>query len=180
MAEFGGASLPWETLLCAHNKCVIFPTLRSRKRKQEEEEEDYDDEDIDKNEEEEYDLSDEEDAESYGVDSSDDEDEIIDDEGDNRAKPAVRNRYFWNNVTDQSSFQTVDGADKLFRRYYDGRTRLHWNTRGVLSSGQRALVSKQRTRTIKLERVFGRSSKLTQVPYRELSTFIFFYFITLY
>ena len=171
LADFGG-SISWETLLCAHNNFVIFPAHRSRKRKQEEEGEDYD-EDIAQNGEDEYYLSDDEDLQS-GVDSSDDEDEIIDDKGDNRVEPAVRNRYFWYNVTDQSSFKTVDGVDKLFHTpyYRGGRTVLHWNTRGVLSSGQRALVSKQKKRTIKLERVFGRSLKLTQVPYRELTAIL--------
>ena len=172
--EFGGPSYCHGRCQCVpHNKFVIF-LHRSRKRKQEEEEEHYDDVDIAKNEEEEYDLSDDDEDLQSDIDSSDDGDEFMSDEGDNRVKPAVRNSNFWLNVTDQSSFQTVDGVDKLFHApYYNGRrTVLHWNTRGVLSMAQCALESKQRKRTIKLERVFGRSLKLTQVPYRELSAFL--------
>ena len=152
-----------------------FPTLRSRKRKQEEEEEEYDDEDIDKNGEDEDALSDEEDVQS-DVDSSDDKDEFIGSDGDNRVKPVVHSRYFWNKPTEQSSFQTVDGVGKLFRTsWWNQGPFMPWNIRGVFTNGQRALVwSKQKKRTITLEREFGsKSLKLTQVPYRELTTFIF-------
>jgi hypothetical protein len=169
----GGVNVP-------HNKFVILPH-RSRKRKQEEEEE-YDDEDIDKNGEDEYDLSDdEEDLQSDAV-SSDDKDEFIGSEGDNRAKPVVHSRYFWNKPTEQSSFQTVDGVGKLFRTsWWRQGPFMPWDIRGVLANGQRALVwSKQKKRTITLEREFGsRSLKLTQVPYRELTIIIFICFITL-
>ena len=161
----------------------FFP-LRSRKRKQEEEEE-YDDEDIGKNEEDEYALSDEE-AEEEDLqsddDSSDDDDEFISDEGDNRVRPGSRNRNFWWDVNDEdlNTFKTVDGADNIVRTSWNGRKFLSWDAQSVLKRAERALESKQKKRTIKLERVFGRSLKLTQVPYRELTTFIFIYFITLH
>ena len=156
-----------------HNKFVIFSTHRSRKRKQEEEEEEYDDGDIDKNGEDDYDLSDEED-----FDSSDDEDEYINDEGDNRVKPAARKNYYWYDVTDLSPFQSVDG-DKIFCIYSwnNERTSLSWDAQATLRQAERALESKQRKFTIKLERVFGRSLKLTQVPYRELTILHLFRYI---
>ena len=156
----------------------FFP-LRSRKRKQEEEEE-SDDEEIDK--EEGYESSDDEDLQSDS-DSSDDEDDFIDSEGDNRIMPWVRGRWEWGNVTEdvngETSFQTIDG-DKIFctRRWSSGRTArgLNWYARGVMVKGERALISKQRKRTITLERVFRQKSTMSQVPYRE---FTIFYFILL-
>ena len=163
-----------------HNNFVIFFPRRSRKRKQEEEEE-IDDEDIGKNEEDEYALSDEE-AEEEDLqsddDSSDDEDGFIDSEGDNRVKPGYRNRNFWWDVNDEdlSTFKTVDG-DKIFRTAWNGRKFLSWDAQSVLKRAERALESKQKKRTIKLERVFGRSLKLTQVPYRELTTSLHYFII---
>ncbi len=50
---------------------------------------------------------------------------------------------------------------------------LTWEARWSISKAQRALLSEQRKRSITLERVFGRNSKLTQVPYRKLSIFIY-------
>ena len=153
-----------------HNKFVIFPTHRSRKRKQEEEEE-SDDEDIVKNEEDEYTLSDDEDLQS-DVDLSDDE--FMNDEGDNRVKPGFRERYYWydlrfNNV-DENPFQTVDGVNKLFyTSRWTQRPSLHWDVQAAVTRAERALESKQRKRTITLERAFSRSLRLTQVPYRELT-----------
>ena len=161
--------------MCLTINLSFFPH-RSRKRKQEEEEEEDYDEDIDKNGEEEYDLSDEEEDLQSDAESSDDKDEFIGSEGDNRVKPVFRIGSFCNKLTEQSSFQTVDGVNKLFRTpWWRQNPFMPWNIRGVLTNGQRALVwSKQKKRTIALEREFGsRSLKLTQVPYRELTTFIF-------
>ena len=178
LADCGGSILSGGDAVVPHNKFVIF-SLRSRKRKQEEEEEEFDDEDIGKNEEDEYDLSDEEAEEEdlqSDADSSDDEDGFIGDKGDNRVKPSSRNRYFWYKVTDLSPFQSID-EDKIFRTSWSGHKFLCWDAERAVIRGERALESKQKKRTIKLERVFGRSSRLTQVPYRELTTFIFIYFI---
>eukprot|EP00984_Skeletonema_dohrnii_P004626 scaffold1634_cov118-Skeletonema_dohrnii-CCMP3373.AAC.24 len=142
-------------------------STRSRKRKQEEE---SDDDDFDGDEEEaNFASSDDEDRQSDAA-SSDDEDDFIDDEGDNRVIPSIRRKREWylREGEQRNSYQSVDGG-KIFHTYqiWNGRqiTNLAWNARGALSTGQRALVSRQRKRSITLERVFGRSSKLSQVPY---------------
>ena len=150
---------------CALTIFLSFFPLRSRKRKQEEEAE-SDNEDIDNEEGDDYAASDDEDLES-DTGSSDEEDDFIDSEGDNRVRPGVRLKHEWASV-DISSFQTVDG-DKIFYTNYwhGGRVALHWKVKGVLTKVQRALVSKQRKRTITLERVFSGRPTLSQVPYRE-------------
>jgi len=142
-------------------------STRSRKRKQEEE---SDDDDFDGDDEEDnYASSDDEDLQSDAA-SSDDEDDFIDDEGDNRVVPSIRGKREWylREGEQRNSYQSVDGG-KIFHTYHNWRgrqiTNLTWNARGALSTGQRALVSRQRKRSITLERVFGRSSKLSQVPY---------------
>ena len=158
-----------------HALILSFSTHRSRKRKQEEESDEEDDYDKD----EEDDSPNDEDLQSDAA-SSDDEDDFIDDdyegEGDNRVVPTLYDSDSWyrkSREADQRSlFQSVDG-DKIFRSYHcwfgGGRfTNLSWDVRGALSKGQKALVAKQRKRSITLERVFGRSSKLSQVPYRKL------------
>ncbi len=163
---------------------MSFFRHRSRKRKQEEEEEEeeYYEEHIDKNGEDEYDLLDEEEDLQSDAESSDGEDEFMNDEGDNRVKPGFRERYYWydprfNNV-DENPFQTVDGVNKLFyTSRWTQRPSLHWDVQAAVTRAERALESKQRKRTITLERAFSRSLRLTQVPYRELLFFI--YFITL-
>ena len=153
--------------MCAYNILILLFVIfllfhRSRKRKQEDE---SDEEDFDEDEDD-YASSDDEDCQSDDA-SSDDEDEFSDgEEGDNRVTPILRDRYEWGNKSsdaDQRSlFQSIDGDNKLFR------TVLSWEARGVLVKGQKSLVSKQRKRSITLERIFGRSSKLSQVPYRKL------------
>ena len=168
LADFGGSIRVWETLIALTIILSFFP-LRSRKRKQEEEGEESDDEDIDKEDDEnEYASSDDEDLQSDAA-SSDDDDEFIDSEGDTRVRPGVRQRHEWGSF-DLSSFQTVDG-DKIFYtdHWYGRRVSLYWKVKGVLTKAMYALVRKQRKRTITLEGVIGRRSRLTQVPYRKLT-----------
>ncbi len=149
--------------------------LRSRKRKQEEE---SDDDDIDKevDDDNEYASSDDEDLPSDfdgSDDDNDDDDEFI--ESDDRPLPRVRYEEEKDGDADLSLLQSVDG-DKIFRlSWWSGRTILSWTARRSIINGQNDLLfSKQRKRSIILERVFGRSSTLSQVPYRKLTVFIYF------
>ncbi len=168
-----------QTLLHLQYFCHIFP-LRSRKRKQEEESDDEDAVDREEEEEEEDALSDEEDLQS-----DDDEDEFIDSKGDNRVMPKTSERYVGQDAShnaDPSVHESVDG-DKIFCSYYwdpRGRMQLRWEARSSILKAQNTLLSsKQRKRSITLERVFRRNSKLTQVPYRKLTTSSSIYFIVL-
>ncbi|KAK1739999.1 leucine-rich repeat protein, partial [Skeletonema marinoi] len=143
-------------------------STRSRKRKQEEE---SDDNGLDGDDEEDnYASSDDEDRQSDAA-SSEGEDDFIDDEGDTRVIPSTRSMYQWRlrEGEQTNSYQSVDGGKIIgnYHCYFTGGqyTNLTWNARGALSTGQKALVSKQRKRSIKLERVFGHSSNLSQVPY---------------
>ncbi|KAK1732513.1 leucine-rich repeat protein [Skeletonema marinoi] len=134
-------------------------STRSRKRKQEDESNDEDDVDIDEKDDD-YVSYDDEDLQS-DVESSDD-----DGEGDNRVVPSIRDKWGWKSG-ELSSYQTVDGS-MIFDTYgWRGEdvTTLSWDAKGALTRGQQALVSEQRKRSITLERVFGRSSKLSQIPY---------------
>ena len=162
--------------MCAYNILILLFVIfllfhRSRKRKQEDE---SDEEDFDEDEDD-YASSDDEDCQSDDA-SSDDEDEFSDgEEGDNRVTPILRDIYECCNKSsdaDQRSlFQSIDGDDKIFETinsWHKVRTSLSWEARGVLVKGQKSLVSKQRKRSITLARIFGRSSKLSQVPYRKL------------
>ena len=156
---------------------LLLFTHRSRKRKQEEE---SDDNDFDGDDEEDnYASSDDEDRLSDAA-SSEGEDDLIDDEGDTRVIPSTRSMYQWRlrEGEQTNSYQSVDGSKIIGNHhcYFTGGqyTNLTWNARGALSTGQKALVSKQRKRSIKLERVFGHSSNLSQVPYRKLEHFLLF------
>lgn len=143
-----------------------FSTHRSRKRKQEDESNDEDDVDIDKKDD--YISYDDEHLQS-DAESSDDEDDYIDGKEDNRVVPSIRGTWEWKRG-ELSSYQSVDGS-MIFDTYgWRGEdvTTLSWDANVVITTGQKALVSNQRKRSITLERVFGRSSKLSQVPYRKL------------
>ena len=142
--------------------------LRSRKRKQEEESDDEDDIDKEVDDDNEYASSDDEDD----FDGSEDDDEFI--ESDERPLPRVRYEGK-DGYADLSLHQSVDG-DKIFRlSWWSGRNLLSWAARRSIINGQNDLLfSKQRKRSIILERVFGRSSTLSQVPYRKLTVFIYF------
>eukprot|EP00985_Skeletonema_marinoi_P006169 scaffold2682_cov90-Skeletonema_marinoi.AAC.2 len=136
---------------------------RSRKRKQEDESNDEDDVDIDKKDD--YISYDDEHLQS-DAESSDDEDDYIDGKEDNRVVPSIRGTWEWKRG-ELSSYQSVDGS-MIFDTYgWRGEdvTTLSWDANVVITTGQKALVSNQRKRSITLERVFGRSSKLSQVPY---------------
>ena len=147
--------------------------LRSRKRKQEEESDGEDDIDKEVDDDNEYASSDDEDLPSdFDVSDDDDDDEFI--ESDERPLPRVRYEGK-DGYADLSLHQSVDG-DKIFRlSWWSGRNLLSWAARRSIINGQNDLLfSKQRKRSIILERVFGRSSTLSQVPYRKLTVFIYF------
>eukprot|EP00984_Skeletonema_dohrnii_P028468 scaffold18466_cov87-Skeletonema_dohrnii-CCMP3373.AAC.6 len=126
-------------------------STRSRKRNQEEESDEEDDYDKD----EEDDSPDGEDLQSDAA-SSDDEDDFIDDddegEGDNRVVP------------------TLYGIARVVRPIKEVYFKVLMETKSFAAiivglEGGKTLVAKQRKRSITLEHVFGRSSKLSQVPY---------------
>ena len=135
-----------------------FSTLCRNSRKckpEEEEDDDYSDEDS-------YASSDEEDRQS---DVSSDEVENSEG-GDKLVKPSIKRRWHWKS-DDESAYQSVDG-DKLFTTTYYSRTRsLSWDARGALGKGQKSLLAKQEKNCITLDTKFGRSNRLTQVPYRK-------------
>jgi hypothetical protein len=138
---------------------VIFSILcrNSRRCKPEEEEDDdeYSDEDS-------YASSDEEDRQS---DVSSDEVENSEG-GDKREKPSIKRRWDWKS-DDESAYQSVDG-NKLFSTcYWDRTPSLSWDARAALRKGQKALLAEQEKRCITLNTQFGRSNRLTQVPYRK-------------
>jgi hypothetical protein len=54
-------------------------------------------------------------------------------------------------------------------RVNGGRPILNWEARDAHEKGRQALISKQRKRSITLERVLGQNTKLSQVPYRKLA-----------
>ena len=130
----------------------------SRKCKPEEEEEDDDDEYSDEDS---YASSDEEDRQS---DVSSDEVENSEG-GDKLVKPSIKRRWHWKS-DDESAYQSVDG-DKLFWTSWNGRRELRWDARGALGKGQKSLLAKQEKNCITLKTKFGRSNRLTQVPYRK-------------
>ena len=159
---------------CALTINLSFFPLRSRKRKQEEEEEEFDEEDVGKIKGDEYALSDDEDLQS-DIESSDDGDEFMSDEGDNRVEPDICWSDSWNEEPDDlCSYQSVDGEGKLFWTTWGGARRLTWEAASALTNGQYELLSRQRKRTITLESDFLTERALTQVPYRELTTLIYF------
>ncbi len=127
----------------------------SRRCKPEEEDDDeYSDEDS-------YASSDEEDRQSDV--SSDDEENS--EEGDKRVKPFIKRRGHWKS-DDESAYKSVDG--RLFRTSWYGQRRfLSWDAKGALGKGQKALLAEQEKSCITLNTRFGRSSRLTQVPYRK-------------
>eukprot|EP00574_Skeletonema_japonicum_P001287 CAMPEP_0201741184 /NCGR_PEP_ID=MMETSP0593-20130828/46684_1 /ASSEMBLY_ACC=CAM_ASM_000672 /TAXON_ID=267983 /ORGANISM="Skeletonema japonicum, Strain CCMP2506" /LENGTH=750 /DNA_ID=CAMNT_0048235513 /DNA_START=170 /DNA_END=2419 /DNA_ORIENTATION=- len=139
-------------------------STRSRKRKQEEESDDEDDIDKEVDDDNEYASSGDEDLPSdFDGSDDDDDDEFI--ESDDRPLPRVRYEGK-DGYADLSLHQSVDG-DKIFRlSWWSGRNLLSWAARRSIINGQNDLLfSKQRKRSIILERVFGRSSTLSQVPY---------------
>jgi hypothetical protein len=127
----------------------------SRRCKPEEEDDDYSDEDS-------YASSDEEDPQS---DVSSDEVENSGEGGDKREKPSIKRRWHWKS-DDESAYQSVDG-DKLFWTSWNGRRELSWDAKGALGKGQKSLLAEQEESCITLNTRFGRSSRLTQVPYRK-------------
>ncbi|KAL7536676.1 hypothetical protein ACHAWF_005530, partial [Thalassiosira exigua] len=86
-----------------------------------------------------------------------------------RRKPI---RHGWNHyrIKPTNEFQSVDGS-KMFQNTpfwsYDALEPicLSWNAREALRGAEKSLVSSQNEHCIALVRSFGRSTKLTQVPY---------------
>jgi hypothetical protein len=106
--------------------------------------------------------------------SSDDEDERgsesrrTDNRVELRANPSYKWRLISRDANHRRSFQSVDGDEIFCVNMWGGvHPVLTRDAAGALGTAQKSLIDKQGKRSITLERIFHRKTRITQVPYRK-------------